>query len=431
MVDTISDVNIIQRDFQVIHTVLLNAMDQLSGLSNPVASATVQDLSNLTNSLQLLQSRVSEYLNTSQRQLQALVGVGHVINSSRGLDAVLDEVMDVVIALMRAERGLIFLYNEQGKLRVRAARGMDQVNLEGNDFFVSKTIVRRVSQTGDPILTTNAQEDPRFGGQKSVVEQNLRSILCVPLKLKDEIIGVIFVDSRVYSGLFEENDLEILSAFANQAAVAIDNARMFDKLQKANRELTEAYDATLKGWALTLELRDKETKGHTQRVTALTEILAKKLGINGRELEHIRRGSLLHDIGKMAIPDSILLKRGQLTPAERKFMELHPDFARGMLMKINFLRPAIAIPYCHHEKWDGSGYPQKLRGEEIPFAARIFAVVDVWDALTSDRPYRNPLTPEEVRRYIREESGRHFDPRVVNAFLEIKDLPVSHKLNEF
>ena len=206
---------------------------------------------------------------------------------------------------------------------------------------------------------------------------------------------------------------------------------MFDKLQKANRELTEAYDATLKGWALTLELRDKETKGHTQRVTALTEILAKKLGINGRELEHIRRGSLLHDIGKMAIPDSILLKRGQLTPAERKFMELHPDFARGMLMKINFLRPAIAIPYCHHEKWDGSGYPQKLRGEEIPFAARIFAVVDVWDALTSDRPYRNPLTPEEVRRYIREESGRHFDPRVVNAFLEIKDLPVSHKLNEF
>ena len=191
VVDTISDVNIIQRDFQVIHTVLLNAMDQLSGLSNPVASATVQDLSNLTNSLQLLQSRVSEYLNTSQRQLQALVGVGHVINSSRGLDAVLDEVMDVVIALMRAERGLIFLYNEQGKLRVRAARGMDQVNLEGNDFFVSKTIVRRVSQTGDPILTTNAQEDPRFGGQKSVVEQNLRSILCVPLKLKDEIIACL------------------------------------------------------------------------------------------------------------------------------------------------------------------------------------------------------------------------------------------------
>jgi putative nucleotidyltransferase with HDIG domain len=277
-------------------------------------------------------------------------------------------------------------------------------------------------------LTTNAQEDPRFGGQKSVVEHNLRSILCVPLKLKNETIGVIFVDSRVYSGLFEENDLEILSAFADQAAVAIDNARMFDKLQKANIELTESYDATLKGWALTLELRDKETEGHTQRVTALTEILAKKLGINGKELEHIRRGSLLHDIGKMAIPDYILLKPGELTLAERKFMELHPDFARDMLVNIEFLRPAIDIPYCHHEKWDGSGYPQNLRGEEIPFAARIFAIVDVWDALTSERPYRDPLEPEEVRIYIQGESGKHFDPRVVKAFLEIKDLPVSQKL---
>jgi putative nucleotidyltransferase with HDIG domain len=428
MVDTISDVHIIQREFQVIHTVLLNAMDGLSGLSNPVASAAVQDLSNLTNSLQLLQSRVSEYLHTSQRQLQALVGVGHVINSSRGLEAVLDEVMDAVIALMRAERGLIMLFDAQGELPIKAARGMDQVNLEGNDFFVSKTIVRRVSETGNPVLTTNAQEDPRFGEQKSVVEHNLRSILCVPLKLKDEIIGVIFVDSRVYSGLFDENDLEILSAFADQAAVAIDNARMFDKLQKANIELTEAYNATLKGWALTLELRDKETEGHTQRVTALTEVLAKKLGINGKELEHIRRGALLHDIGKMAIPDYILLKRGELTLAERKFMELHPDFARDMLVNIEFLRPAIDIPYCHHEKWDGSGYPQNLRGEEIPFAARIFAVVDVWDALTSERPYREPLEPEEVRIYIQGESGKHFDPRVVRAFLEIEDLPVSQKL---
>jgi putative nucleotidyltransferase with HDIG domain len=311
------------------------------------------------------------------------------------------------------------LFDAQGELPIKAARGMDQVNLEGNDFFVSKTIVRRVSETGNPVLTTNAQEDPRFGSQKSVVEHNLRSILCVPLKLKGEIIGVIFVDSRVYSGLFDENDLDILSAFADQAAVAIDNARMFDKLQKANIELTEAYDATLKGWALTLELRDKETEGHTQRVTALTEVLAKKLGINGKELEHIRRGSLLHDIGKMAIPDYILLKRGELTLAERKFMELHPDFARDMLVNIEFLRPAIDIPYCHHEKWDGSGYPQNLRGEEIPFAARIFAVVDVWDALTSDRPYRPAWPKEKVRRYMMEQTGRQFDPSVVDAFMDL------------
>jgi len=425
MVDTLSDIQSIQGKFQTLHSTLLDVMDSLSGSAHPVASAAVQDLSNLTNSLQLLQSRVSEYLHTNQRQLQALVGVGHVINSSLGSEAVLDEVIDSVIALMRAERGMIMLRNGHGDFPIKAARGMDHVNLEGDNFSVSKTIVRRVAETGNPVLTTNAQEDPRFGQQKSVLEHNLRSILCVPLKLKSETIGVIFVDSRVYSGLFEESDLEMLSAFADQAAVAIDSARMFDKLQKANTELKDAYDATLKGWALTLELRDKETEGHTQRVTAITEVLAKKLGINGNELEHIRRGSLLHDVGKMAIPDYILLKRGDLTLSERKFMELHPEFAKDMLEKIEFLHPAMDIPYSHHEKWDGSGYPRNLRGEEIPFAARIFAVVDVWDALTSERPYRKPLDPAEVRKHIREQSGKHFDPKVVEAFLSLKNLPVA------
>jgi putative nucleotidyltransferase with HDIG domain len=333
-----------------------------------------------------------------------------------------------VIDLMKAERGLVMLCDERGEMPVKAARGMDQTNLDDEGYSVSKTIVQRVAMTGIPLLITNAQEDPRFDQQKSVHEHNLRSILCAPLKLKEEIIGVIFVDNRVYSGLFEESDLEILSAFADQAAVAIDNARMFDKLQKANTELLDAYDATLKGWALTLELRDKETQGHTQRVTALMEALAKKMGINGKELENIRRGSLLHDIGKMAIPDYVLLKQGDLTLTERKFMELHPDFAKDMLEKIEFLHPAIDIPYCHHEKWDGSGYPRNLRGEEIPFAARLFAVIDVWDALTSERPYRKPLHPDEVRKHILAQAGKHFDPKVVKAFLELEILPGSKEI---
>ena len=420
---TTTEIHSIQGEFQALHTVLLNVMDSLSGSAHPVASAAVQDLSDLTNSLQLLQSKVSEQLNTGQRQLQALVGVGNVINSSRGLEAVLDEVMDTVIALMRAERGLVMLRDTQGEFRVKAARGMDHLNLDGDDFSVSKTIVHRVAETGERVLTTNAQEDPRFGQQKSVVEHNLRSILCVPLKMKGDIIGVIFVDSRVFSGLFEESDIEILSAFADQAAVAIENARMFEELQKA-------YAATLEGWVRTLELRDKETEGHTQRVTALTLVLAKKIGINGEELEHIERGALLHDIGKMAIPDYILLKRGKLTLAERKFMELHPEFAKELLEKIDYLRPSVDIPYCHHEKWDGSGYPQNLRGEEIPLAARIFAVVDVWEALTSARPYRESIDPDEARTIIHAESGKHFDPRVVDAFLGIKNLPVSPKIGE-
>lgn len=430
MIENPAEIKLLQKKFTDLNTTLLAVMDSLSGISNPVASAAVQDLSKVTNSLQLLQSNVSEHLHTSQRQLQALMGVGHVINSSKGLEAVLDEVMDSVIALMRAERGLLMLRDEWRDIQIEAARGMDHASLNGDTSSVSKTIVQRVAETGESVLTTNAQEDPRFEKQKSVHEHNLRSILCVPLKLKEEIIGVIFVDSRVYSGLFQKNDLEMLSAFADQAAVAIENARMFDELQKANMELRDAYDATLKGWALTLELRDKETEGHTQRVTSLTQVLAKRLGIGEKELEHIERGSLLHDIGKMAIPDYILLKPGELTLAERKFMELHPDFAKDMLDKIEFLHPAIDIPYCHHEKWDGSGYPQNLRGEEIPFAARIFAVVDVWDALTSERPYRESIPPEQVRQIIRADSGKHFDPRVVEAFLELEDIPISPKIGE-
>lgn len=425
-----AEIHSLQKEFSDLSTTLLSVMDSLSGISNPVASAAVQDLSKLTNSLQLMQSKVSEHLHTGQRQLQALVAVGHVINSSKGPDAVLNEVMDSVIALMRAERGLIMLRDDYGNFQVEAARGMDHASLNSDTSSVSKTIVRRVAETGESVLTTNAQEDPRFEKQKSVHEHNLRSILCVPLKLKDEIIGVIFVDSRVYAGLFQKEDLEMLSAFADQAAVAIDNARLFDKLQKANAELRDAYEATLKGWALTLELRDKETEGHTQRVTTLTRTLAKRLGINGKELEHIERGALLHDIGKLAIPDYILLKRGGLTLAERKYMELHPEFAKDLLEEIEYLHPAIDIPYCHHEKWDGSGYPRNLRGEEIPFAARIFAVVDVWDALTSERPYREPIPPERVRQIIREDSGKHFDPKVVDAFLEMENIPISPKIGE-
>ena len=422
--DTQIDTQVVQKQYQDFHAALLNVMDRLSSISNPVASSVIQDLSELANSMQQLRSGVSEQLNVRRRQLSALMGVGHTINSSLGLDFVLDEVMDTVIALMRAERGFLMLRNGDKEFPVKAARGMDQANLEGEDFAVSKTIVHRVAKTGEPVLTTNAQEDPRFNEQASVVAHNLRSILCVPLKLKEEIIGVIFVDSRVHAGLFQDNDLELLSAFADQAAVAIDNARLFENLQKANQELTEAYDATLKGWALALELRDRETEGHTQRVTDLTLRLARKMGVSEDEMDHVRRGALLHDIGKMAIPDSVLLKPGSLNLMERKFMELHPEFAKDMLEKINFLHPAMDIPYCHHEQWDGSGYPRNLKGEEIPFAARIFSVVDVWDALTSERPYRAPVAPEEVRRLIREKSGSHFDPKVVDAFLEMKDLPV-------
>jgi len=188
-------------------------------------------------------------------------------------------------------------------------------------------------------------------------------------------------------------------------------------LQQAHTDLLLSYDATIEGWVYALDLRDKETEGHSLRVTEMTVRLAHAAGIVDPELTHVRRGALLHDVGKLGIPDSILLKPGKLTDEEWVIMRRHPQYAYDMLAPIPFLRPALDIPFCHHEKWDGSGYPRGLVGEEIPLSARLFAVTDVWDALRSDRPYRAGWPVEKVVDYIRTQAGTHFDPKAVEVFL--------------
>jgi putative nucleotidyltransferase with HDIG domain len=419
-----ADIYAIQRQFRDVNSLLMNVVDSLSRSGNPIVSTAIQDITRVTQSLLLLEQSVGDQMKLNQSQLRALMSVGQVINSSLGLRRVLEEVMDSLISLMHAERGFLMLREANGELAVQIARGIAHINLDEEAFKVSKTIVHKVVDSGAPVLTTNAQADPRFDAQMSIAAYQLRSILCAPLKLKNNLIGVLYVDNRAHAGIFKDHDLELISAFADQAAVAIDSARLFEDLQESHRELEKAYQATLEGWVRALDLRDKETEGHTQRVTILTQRLARSMGIEGDALVHITRGALLHDIGKMAIPDGILLKPGQLTEDERMLIQKHPVYAYEMLSPIAFLIPAIDIPYCHHEKWDGSGYPRGLRGKEIPFAARIFPVVDVWDALTSNRPYRRAMPQYEVRARIKADSGKHFDPVVVDAFMELKDLSV-------
>jgi len=419
-----SDISSTQKSFQDIRSLLMSATAAIARLGTTESANLIRDVSRITQSLVDLEQGVMDQLKNREGQLGALMDVGRMINSSLGKKRVLEEVMDALIALMHAERGFLMSKQSDGKLEPEIARGIDHINLDDNAFKVSRTIVDKVAATGEAILTTNAQEDPRFENQMSVAAYQLRSILCAPLKIKDELIGVIYVDNRARSGIFQESDLALIRAFSDQAAVAIDNAQLFDELQAKNKELEEAYQATLEGWVGALDLRDKETEGHTQRVTILTERLARSLGVNGDDLVHITRGALLHDIGKMAIPDGILLKPGPLTYDERELMKKHPVYAHNMLKRIDFLLPAIDIPYCHHEKWDGTGYPRGLKGEEIPFAARIFPVVDVWDALTSNRPYRKGLPRDEVKERIKADSGKHFDPMVVDAFLQMDDLSV-------
>jgi HD-GYP domain-containing protein (c-di-GMP phosphodiesterase class II) len=221
---------------------------------------------------------------------------------------------------------------------------------------------------------------------------------------------------------FDDEQLGFLEALASQAAIAIDNASLFNSLQRSNIDLTLAYDATLEGWARALDLRDRVTERHTERVTDMTVRLAREFGMREEEIVHVRRGALLHDIGKIGIPDGILNKPGPLTPEEWEIMRRHPRLAFEMLQPIAYLRPALDIPYCHHEHWDGTGYPRGLKGEQIPLAARIFALADVWDAIhASDRPYRRSMPSDEACEHVRTLAGTHLDPKVVEVFLRLKD----------
>jgi HD-GYP domain-containing protein (c-di-GMP phosphodiesterase class II) len=254
-----------------------------------------------------------------------------------------------------------------------------------------------------------------------VKEEGFLCYFGVPLIAKGSVKGVLELFLR---NTFTPDTewLEFLETLASQAAIAIDDTQLFDHLQRSNAELTVAYDTTIEGWSRALELRDRETEGHTRRVTEITLELTRSMGVFGEDrLVHIRRGALLHDIGKMAIPDNILFKQSPLTEEEWEVMRLHPAYAYDMLSRIAYLHPALAIPLYHHERWDGKGYPKGLQGEQIPVEARIFAVVDVWDALIIKRPYREAWSLEKARDYILSNSGTHFDPKVVEAFIRLLD----------
>lgn len=239
-----------------------------------------------------------------------------------------------------------------------------------------------------------------------------------PLRVKGRLLGIleIFHRSPLEPSAWWLSFFELL---ASHLAIALYQHRLIRDLTVSNQQLIHTYDATLEGWVRALDLRDKETEGHSKRVMEGSLKLARKMGLSGHQLEHIRRGALLHDIGKLAIPDQILHKPGKLTTQEFDVVKQHPVWARAMLRDIEYLRNDLDIPYHHHEKWDGSGYPLGLKADEIPLSARIFSVVDVWDAMTSDRPYRKGLPEEDVLAYIQEQSGKHFDPQVVRFFIEL------------
>lgn len=250
-------------------------------------------------------------------------------------------------------------------------------------------------------------------------KDDTHSVLAVPLvRSGGGFLGMISVQAYARNAYNPEHE-QVLVTLANQVSKTIDSVLLISELQHSNSELSIAYEATIEGWSRAMDLRDKETEGHTERVTEMALRLALAMGMDETSRLHLRRGGLLHDIGKLGVPDEILYKQENLNGTEWEIMRQHPQFAFEMLSQIPYLSSALDIPFCHHEKWDGTGYPRGLKGEEIPLSARIFAVVDVWDALHSDRPYRKGWSAAKIRSYIREQQGKHFDPRVVDVFLEL------------
>jgi PAS domain S-box-containing protein len=372
--------------------------------------------------------QVQEQSRRQLERLSALRTIDMTITASMDLRLTLHTLLDQAIHQLRADAADILRLNPQTQmLNYAAGRGFRSTAALPTPLRLGEGIAGRAALDRRIICVPDlAQNSVHPALPPCRVGENFVSYVALPLIARGLVKGILEIYHRRQFNPDREW-LDFLDAVASQAAIAIDNATLFKDLQRSSAELGVAYDSTLEGWSHALDLRDRETVGHSQRVTDVTLRLARTLNLSEAELIHIRRGALLHDIGKMGVPDSILHKPGPLTEEEWEIMKRHPVYAYKMLWPIAYLRPALDIPYCHHEKWDGSGYPRGLKNEEIPLAARLFAVVDVWDALSSDRPYRKAWLPEKVREHIRTLAGTHFEAKVVDLFL---DLDLSRTIRE-
>ncbi|MEO5888444.1 MAG: PAS domain S-box protein [Anaerolineales bacterium] len=368
--------------------------------------------------------RAEEKIQLQLQRVRALRAIDGAISSSFDLHLTLNLLLDQVIAQLNVDAAVILLFHPStSTLEHTASRGLHstaarEARLRVGEGYAGKAMLERRIIHIPNLMET----DSELRQALLLKSESFMDYYGVPLIVKGEVKGVLETFHR--SALADDPEwVDFLETLAGQAAIAIDNATLFEDLQHSNRELFQAYDATIEGWSHALDLRDKETEGHTLRVTEMTLELARKFGFTDEQLRYARWGALLHDIGKMGVPDHILLKPDKLTDEEWVRMREHPVFALEMLSPIAYLKSSLDIPYCHHEKWNGTGYPRGLKGEVIPLAARLFAIVDVWDALRSNRPYRKGWSVEKTLDHIQSLSGTHFDPQVVEHFLKMIDRP--------
>ncbi len=364
--------------------------------------------------------RAEERIRQQFQRLSALRQIDLAINASLDLRLILNVLLDHVTSQLQVDAALVMLLDTNTHILHHAAsRGIRSSAIQHLTVQPGEGLAGHVALQRRPISMPRISASTIPCRRLDVLhDEAFISYYGIPLVAKGQLKGVLEIFHRAPLDPDEEWQ-EFLETLAGQAAIAITNMDLLTTLQRSQNELVLAYDATIDGLARALELRDAETEGHSRRVTDMTLKLARAMQVPENQLAHIRRGAVLHDIGKIAIPDSILLKPGALTEEEWAIMRQHPVYAYQWLVPITYLHPALDIPYYHHERWDGTGYPAGLQGEHIPLAARIFAVVDVWDALSTDRPYRHGLPSEQVYHYLREQASHHFDPEIVATFLEI------------
>lgn len=360
---------------------------------------------------------LTEALMGAYEELSLHYAISETLGSSLQMEEVLRETIRLVRQTWPQRGGGLWLLDEDGRLKLAQVFG---VSLSEEEVVLVQQAVRQVLDRRRPLIFNDTPQQLGFP------QDGIRKLLISPLLNQGEPQGALFILERGDGPDFMAGDQKLLYSLSSHAAAAIRNSRLYAKEQERSRQLAEAlsllqqtYDETLEALSAALDLRDTETEGHSRRVTEYTLQLARSYGVPQEAMVSIERGSILHDIGKIGIPDGILLKPGKLTPEEWDVMRTHPLLGFRILASIDFLRPAIPIVLCHHERFDGKGYPLGLAGETIPLGARLFAVADTLDAMTSDRPYRQALPFEVAAEEIQRNAGKQFDPKVVEAFFRV------------
>ncbi|MFZ5808225.1 MAG: HD domain-containing phosphohydrolase [Chloroflexota bacterium] len=400
---------------------VVGVIELQSSHENAFSEENLEWLTVAANQIGLSLQNAKLFAEIQQRleELSVLAAIDSAVLSHWGPQTIYPFILEQITTRLKVDASVLLLYDAESQiLRTVSAMGYHnpaifQMQLRLGESLAGKAALSQKIIRQDLSSPENQQillEEFRSEGFKDYIG--------IPLVADSQLIGVLELLHRAPIPT-NQQWMHFLDILSNQASIAINTLQLYQNIQEAHASLLEAYDKTIEGWSRAMDMRDKETQDHTLRVTKMTLRLAQFFGLSEEQYLNIRHGALLHDIGKLGVPDEILLKPDSLTEAEWEIMRCHPQLAYEMLSPIDYLRPALDIPYCHHEKWDGSGYPRGLRGDQIPFPARLFAVVDVYDALTSDRPYRKAWSKESAIDYIRDQAGKHFDPQVVSAFLTL------------